>query len=214
MKILASLALMLATVSSPSAQPRLVLDAPHWGVLTGLPPVLQNEEIRRQLRSGLTTSMVFTVGSPSRSSSRFGGAGRVEIRYEPWDEIFLVRTIGIDGAVADTKLSTQETLELWWSELQLRVMNLEHISGPLRDSVTLTLKVVPFSHAEQHDTQRWYSESVHQSGRSTDDVPGVRPVGPDPLEKMLSALIATSIQRRPLISFEWKLDWPAEESSP
>ena len=98
------LALVWAVSSAFAAEsPRLEVRRPEgrpaqW-VLAGLPPILAGSEVKEHLTTGLTTTFVLKLTSRDAAGKKIVGAGRVQVRYELWDEVFYVATLGIDGAV-------------------------------------------------------------------------------------------------------------------
>ena len=207
MKILTLVGSILVSSIAMAGEPTLVLESNGWLVVAELPSVLDEPELRDHLKSGLTTSLAFRIESIGQETKASGGA-RVDIRYELWDEIYLVSSYEMDGVAERETLASVQELRLWWSELRLRVARVPISKPSPAHKVRLLLQVVPFSHAEQMDTQRWFSESVHRGSGRTKDRGGITGRRSDPLERAFSLLIATSIQRRPLVSFEWTMSLP------
>lgn len=203
---------LLAALPGLTAEPdspRLEPGAGQEIVLRDLPPILDDEEVRRQLTTGLTTTFAF------RTEERRGlppGGARVEVRYELWDEVFHVAAIGIDRRAMREVLSSMEDLAGWWKSLRLVVLDVAGFEQPQPVQIRLILDVVPFSRSEEADTQRWFAESVLRSsadaesgGRAPEDSQGS-------LEQVFSVLIATSIQREALVSYRWTIDLPESRS--
>jgi hypothetical protein len=198
-------ALLAVAVTAPAgAQPRLVRAEEAGLVLTSLPALLDDDGVAPHLDSGLTTGMILRV--EGRGKELLGGA-RIEIRYELWDEQYLLSALGADGRVVSATLDTRAALAAWWAAAEIPVVAIADATA-VPSSVRVVLEIVPFSRAEQDDTQRWFSETVHRGGISSDDRAKSADQGGDALEKVFSVLIATSIQRRPLESFSWEVDVP------
>lgn len=171
-------------------------------VLTRLPPVLTTPEVRRQLGTGLTTSFVFEARSDGPQGKTRGGA-RVDVRYELWDEIYIVSRIDASGRAVRTTFPSFERLGEWWRDARLVVIR-PPVSATAK-AVEVRLRVLPFSQAEQLETQRWFSEAL-----SAEKSGSAGAVSEDPsLSQMLNLLIATSIGRAPLLDEQWKLPIPA-----
>ncbi len=205
MKRLALLAAFWAlALSSPAAAeqpPRVEIDDGGRLVVSGLPPILGNDEVSRHLTSGLTTT--FSLRAEIKGRELHGGA-RIDVRYELWDEIFQVVVVGIDGSGERRDFGDPEALSTWWQELQLAVIEDPGGAVAQGESLAITLEVIPFSQSEQDDTQRWFSRSFAatrggESARITES--GER--RGDSLEKVLGVLMATSIQRRAVLRDEW-----------
>lgn len=177
-------------------------------VLSGLPPLLADDEVRTQLTTGLTTTFLFRI-EPKVPDVPTGA--RVEVRYELWDEVFHVAVLTADGQLERIVVPSFEELGTWWSQLDLLVMGLE--ARPEGHRLRMVLDVVPFSQAERDDTERWFSEVIGAAARSgreeVDRSPDDRE---ESLGSVLSVLIATSIQRRALTSYHWTLDLPGDRS--
>ena len=199
--------LALVTVAAAAAQPSLELEDGKV-VLGALPPVLADEEVTRQLTTGLTATLAFRV----EAAGAVGGA-RVEIRYELWDEEFYVTTVGIDGRPSRATVPSREALDAWWAGLRLAVFDAGSAPDPAPESARVILEVVPFSHSEQLDTQRWFEESVQRAEQGKNEgISRSAEGGEESLGRVFGVLIATSIRRRAVTSYRWDVAWPPENS--
>jgi hypothetical protein len=151
--------------------------------------LLGDAEIKRGLRSGLTTSFVVTA----ESGEQRGGA-RIELRYELWDEVYLARAISFDGREEKATLPTLTALEQWWA--------VPHVTVLAADAgiVQLRLEVLPFSASEEADAKRWLAQSARASAR-----PAGATGGETGAPSLLDAVIGTSVRRKPLMSYVWRL---------
>lgn len=198
---------LLLLASFLHAVERPVLEKTSGGgmALTRLPPVLGEAEVRRQLDTGLTTTLAFHVRVADTRGARTEGGARVDVRFELWDEVYLVTRIDAGGKVARATLPSFEKLAEWWREQRLEVVPSARLAGrtpPLRADIRL--RVIPFSQAEQLETQRWFSEALSaeksgSAGAVSEDLS---------FSQMLNLLIATSIGRAPLLDEEWRLPIP------
>ena len=178
-----------------AAEPRVALDATGRLTVTRLPPLLAEPGVKRHLDSGLTTSLVLQ-GGPQGDTRR--GAARVDIRFELWDEVYLVTVVDGEGTVQRLRPASFELLAEWWSEVEIALAGDAGPSAADARQARVSLAIVPFSQAELVDTQRWLAESIGQArgggrargGGATD------PVG---------ALIATSMQRRAVRTQVWNV---------
>lgn len=197
-RIVFALSVLAAAAGAALAQPSL-----EWNdgrvMLGALPPVLVDEQVERQLTTGLTATLAFRV----EAGGAVGGA-RVEIRYELWDEVFHVTTLGIDGRPQRETIVSRGDLDAWWAELSLPVFDDE---TPFDDAgtVRVILEVVPFSHSEQLDTQRWFEQSVQRAEEGRNEGISHPAEGDESLGRVFSVLIATSIRRQALTSYRWDL---------
>lgn len=205
--------LLLAALSPALAAdggPALEFDDGGRLVLHSLPPVLDDETVSPHLTRGLTTTFFFRVepvGGRVRRPEATPGV-TIEIRYELWDEVFHVATGTADGRVESRTLDSFGELESWWRGLRVVVAGGEPASRtydpPRPREARVELDVVPFSQAEQRDTQRWFSESLEDASQSgAEDVAESAARAPDTLERTFHLLMATSIQRRALASYRW-----------
>ena len=201
-----ALALLLAAAASPAA------DAPSYEVgrdgtlvVSTLPEVLSRPEVRPHLTTGLTTSFIVTVTATDPAGRPTRGAARVDVRWEPWDEVFHVVAMGADGRAHRETMPSFERLAGWWRGLELPVA-----AGLARGrwQVKVELSVVPFSQSEQKDAQRWLSNAPPAEAPS-DEPPATVDSG-SRLNGVVDLLIATSIQRRSIVRFAW----PASQRQP
>jgi len=175
-------------------------------VLSRLSPILAEEEVRKQLGTGLTTSFLFAVRTQGDAGRARGGA-RVDVRYELWDEIYIVTRIDATGRAARTTLPSFEKLAEWWRDA--RLVALRPPAAATVRNVEVRLSVIPFSQAEQLDAQRWFSQalSAEKSG-SAGAVSDAVQDQPEAFSQVLDLLMATSIGRAPLLEMQWNLTLP------
>jgi hypothetical protein len=178
------------------------------------PPVsvLSGTEVRPRLTTGLTTSFSFQVSLRDGAGRLAKGGARVDVRYELWDELFLVRGVGVDGRRFEASLPSFDRLLAWWRELEVPVVGVRAADRRSRWNVKVGARVIPFSQSEQRDAQRWLSDSVRQ--RAAVDS-GSDPSAADRSTGVLDLLVGTSIQRRALVGYDWNLTFePARRPEP
>lgn len=180
------LALFLLAAAPPS-HPRATISADGHLDITLPPNVLRNDEVRKHLTSGLTTVFLLTVND---------SGARIEIRYDLWDEKFLVTTIDSERHLQKTSIDSFEHLVDWWSRTPLR-------TGKARDDIRAKLEVIPFSASEEEDAQRWLARSIGGGGNAAD--PSQRENATGSTGGILDLLIGTSVQRHPLQTWRWTL---------
>lgn len=180
-----ALATTILTVSAMAASPGRVVLRRSGGIVTLTPPaaVLQSASVRKHLESGLTTT--FAVEADQ-------GKARIEIRYDLWDERWLITTVDVNGREHDETMPSYARLVTWWSALALPVSRAEGTSMRVR------MSVLPFSERERSDTEEWVTRTVGLARGGSDATPVARPT-----PGVLDAAIATSIQRRVVERFEW-----------
>jgi hypothetical protein len=173
-------------------------------VLAGLPPLLDRADVRKQLESGLTATLAFEVRTTGASPEKLRGGARVDVRYELWDEVYLVTRLDISGKRERLRFDSFEKLGRWWREARLPVLPAPRSSSNWQAEVRL--RVIPFSQAEQRETQRWLSESMAGDGDgSAGAVSQALEDRPASFSRVLQLLVATSIGRPALFEQEWNL---------
>jgi hypothetical protein len=90
-----------------------------------------------------------------------------------------------------------EGLVAWWRGLEL-AMAPRIAAEP--SAVQVELSVVPFSQSEQLDAQRWFSGAL--APETAGDLPTASPAE-SRLNGVVDLLIATSIQRRSIVRYQW-----------
>jgi hypothetical protein len=166
----------------------------------GLPDILTRPEVRPHLATGLTTTFVLRVTATDAAGTRIRGGGRIDVRWEPWDEVFLTTALGVDGQARKDSSPSFDRLVAWWQALDVPAAG--GLSPGGRWSVKVDLSVIPFSASEQRDTQRWFSDSLGQRSAPPTGAQAA-PVAPADPNAVLDLLIATSIKRRSLASYSW-----------
>jgi hypothetical protein len=140
--------------------------------------LLADRDVQRQLGSGLTTTFVL-VARQRDGAGR--GAARIEIRFDPWDEVWFVHRIGVDGKEERQKIASRESLEKWWSA------PLAIFAGTAdRVALNVVLTVLPFSTAEGEDARRW--------------------IGAGAGAPLVAALIGTTLDAKPIRSWRWQAE--------
>jgi hypothetical protein len=200
--------LLLSMLAIPleAAQAPMLEVAREGLTLTRLPPVLAQEDIRKQLETGLTTSFVFQTTAKG-PGVRTKGAARVDVRRDLWDEVYIVSRIDAAGRPSRTTLPSFERLAEWWRDSRLVVARPSAANGAR--TLEIRLRVIPFSQSEQLDAQRWFSQalSAEKSG-SAGAVSEAVEDQPESFNQILNLLMATSIGRHALLEYEWKLAIP------
>jgi hypothetical protein len=200
MRRLLIIALLLLPCLPLRAQEVELAWGPGRGVLLNhLPDVLADQQVRQHLDSGLTTT--FALQAKIKDRSLDGGA-RLEIRFEPWDEVFHVAAIGIDHRVQRKICHSPEELRAWWRGLNLLILASQETTKPT-GRIVLRMDVIPFSASERSDTLRWLSDlraSQEPNRSGSEQVAG----NSAPLvSQTVQVLLATSIRRQAIKTFRW-----------
>jgi len=182
-----SLLALFLLAAAPASHPRATISADGHLDITLPANILRNDEVRKHLTSGLTTVFLLTAGD---------SGARVEIRYDLWDEKFLVTTIDSERRVQKTTADSFDHLAEWWSRTPLR-------TGEARDNIHAKLEVIPFSASEEEDAQRWLARSIGTSSNAA--AADEHPNAAGSTGGILDLLIGTSVQRHPLQTWRWTL---------
>lgn len=168
-------------------------------VLSDLPEIVSKPEVRPHLTTGLTTTFLIAVTASAEDAGKTRGAARVDVRWEPWDEVFHVAAVGADGRVRKESLPSLERLAAWWRGLELSAaVGLPPGTGW---QVKVEVSVLPFSSSEQRDAQRWFSSSLGPETAGEATQPGE---GESRLSGVVDLLMVTSIQRRSVVRYAWQ----------
>ncbi len=203
------LLLLLAAPRAATAETVPALERPPgpWLVLARLPPLLAREEVRKHLETGLTTTFAFHARAAGAGEAA-EGAARVDVRYEPWDEVYWVTRADVSGKVSRVTFASFDRLARWWQELRLEIIK---APPPGTGRVEVRLRVIPFSHSEQLDAQRWFSQALaEEEPGGAGSVSQVTKDQPETFRDLLNLLMATSIRRPALLEYEWTLAVPRE----
>lgn len=193
--LLGLLSAVALAASAGEHEPRVTLDAAGRLVVSRLPPLLSDAEVERHLDSGLTTSLVLQGGPQGAGKS---GAARVDVRYELWDEVYLLTVIDGEGRVERSRQDSAAALARWWSQVEIVLTSASASGAGSADQARVSLAVVPFSQAELLDTQRWLAESIGQTR-------GGGRAGSEGASGAVGVLIATSMQRRAVRTQVWNV---------
>lgn len=187
--------LLLATVcvlAMGAGQPELKIE--ESGLLRiGLPAELFNQpETRRQLASGLTTTLLIEAEINTSKRDTVTGRARLDIRYEPWDEVFYIHIWHGHDRMEQLTQKDLPSLLAWLSTPRIGLCQLD-LSDHTARSLNITLDLVPFSQREQHKAQQWFSKTVNNQN-------------PRDIGRMLDVVFAASIKRKATSSHRWRLD--------
>jgi hypothetical protein len=176
--IVSTLALLVAWSAIAQHRPAFGHSA---GVVTATLPVsiLDAAPVKKQLASGLTTTFLVAA----RQQQRILGV-RIEVRYDLWDEVWLVRRIESDRKEERHRLTSRAELEKWW-RAPLRIFTSATTNTPMQ----VELSVLPFSASEEEDARQWIAKG---GGVAT-------PSG----EGLVDVLIGTTLSAKPIIRWKW-----------
>ncbi|HEY0159507.1 MAG TPA: hypothetical protein VGF28_19630 [Thermoanaerobaculia bacterium] len=195
-RLVAAALLCAVVLAARAASPPVARVRADGMLLMTLPAeILAQREVRKQLGSGLTSTFLVTAVAGDRK-----GAARIEVRYEPWEEVYLVTSRGIDVVAQTARFASVERLTEWWRTNALPVLP----RAGSADDVQVTLEVLPFSIEEQKETQRWLTRSLGEAHRG-EAMDAAESAGRSGNGSVLDVLIGTSIQRRPIVRHRWSV---------
>ncbi len=160
--------------------------------------VLGEAEVRDYLDSGLTTSLLVRIQFRDGQGQRFEGSARIDLRFEPWDEVYFATVWDLNGMHVQQELKNRAALEQWWRALQLLLYRDKGVA-PCRPT-RVSLEVLPFSAQEQNNARNW----VREVGGTRDGPSGAEGQSTANIQ-LLNVLVATSMQRKPLMRFTWRV---------
>ena len=177
--------------------PRVVCHGDGRCAVSALPPTLQDAEVLGYLKSGLTTTLAISLTAHGEHGQKLVGAGRIDVRFEPWEEVFDVVVAVPGAAIESRRLASEAGLHAWWRELEVSFA----LQAAARGSARVRVELIPFSEEEQADARRWYAETlrVAAAGRAGSDGES----GSSALSSVLDALTLTSIKRQGVLRFSW-----------
>lgn len=179
---------LVLAIGLRAQQPPLAFTVQPGGVVAANLPVsiLQDASVRKQLRSGLTTTFLLVT---RQRDTRIVSGARIEIRYDLWDEVWIAQKIEFDRKSERQRLASMEALEKWW-RTPVRVLATRAARLPLQ----VDLSVLPFSAAEEEDARQWITKSGGV-GAGDGGTPG-----------LVDALIGTTLSAKPLTSYRWNVE--------
>jgi hypothetical protein len=186
--LVAGVVLLVAAGAAQAAErPTAQVDSSGVLAISLDPRLLREAEKEKHLTSGLTTTFII------RAEQQSGGV-RVDIRYEPWDELYYVRSYRGDGRAEVATIRSRAELETWWTTPRFL------LTRGVQPGVTLKLiaEVIPFSASEEADAKRWLAHSLG----SAPPPAAVATFGPPSL---FSAVIGSSVRRRPVVKLSWQV---------
>jgi hypothetical protein len=179
-------ALSLLAARGDAGAPSFVAQPNRVAAITLPASILADRDVQQQIASGLTTT--FVLIAHQRGSDSQGGA-KLEIRFDLWDEVWLVHRVEFDGKESHERIASQQSLEKWWTA-PLRLI----AAGAQRASLTVVMSVLPFSGAEENDARDWVAKSARAGPAEPRSSPFV------------AALIGTTLSAKPIRTYRWSGD--------
>jgi hypothetical protein len=184
----ALVALLLAAPVAAAEPPNLIADADATRIRIA-PELFDEPAVARRLRSGLTTTL--RIELVARTGPKRRGGARVGIRWDLWDERWIVQVFEFDGKRERTILPPGTGLASWIGARTWRVAPPANDPSPW----TVELEVLPFSSSEEEDARDWASRGTAMAPKGDlDESSDFR---------FLDLILGTSIRARPLLRYRW-----------
>ena len=199
--------LLLLMIWRPLEKPALIMEDQRFITLHVPPGVLADDDFKRRLFSGLTTSI--ELETELRGVSKESAVSLIEIRYDVWEELLLVRKFEPGGTVSRVSLANLDELRQWFDRVPLRIyaLSAEHLNRVL--TVKVTCRVIPFSKAEQHQTQAWFANLAEvPDAAQRGQISRTRNRESTSTENggngIFRVLMTTSIERQSVVTYKWR----------
>lgn len=153
--------------------------------------MLDDAGVRQRAESGLTAILV-VVDRTRRTSPP--GVARIAVRYELWDEVFLVSVTQADRTRSTKKADSLDALR---RHLESTVIRLRPSGPDDGDEMVVEVRLVPFSADEERDAREWFIDTLGATPK------GGSSGGISSVEGVVDVLLATSIEARPVATWKW-----------
>lgn len=185
--------LLLLLMQGPKIEPTYMLNDQQQLMLSLPSSCLNHPKVKKQLFSGLTATLAISLKARDFQGNPIEGISRVDVRFEPWDEIFMLTLWQNDGQQHKLQLPSFKELVDWFAAYHMHLATLPARAG-IRDLET-TLVVLPFSQSERENTKRWFAKTLSNQNDDRRDP-----------NKVLDLLVATSIKRKSMVRFHWEAE--------
>ena len=191
-------ALLLAVLTADRAypdpaRPRVLCGEEGSCKVSRLPPVLSDPEVMGYVTSGLTTTLLLTLSTRDERRTVRRRSARIELRFEPWEEVLHVRMAAQEGRPTRQQVP-KSGMEAWWRDLAVSFPGPAVAGG----GAEVGIDVIPFSEEDEADARRWYAESLRRDSRADAGAAGGGAFAP-----VLDALTLSSIKRHGVVRFSW-----------
>ncbi len=182
---------LLAPIVAVAAEPPVANWRDGW-IEVALPgSMLDEARVHRRVTSGLTATFIL-IGKQRGADS---GAARFAIRFEPWDEVFILSLVHADGERSTTQLGSLEAIRQYFDSSPVRLLR----SAADETEVDVEVRLVPFSSEEAAEARDWFLESIGSTPK------GEANGGASSVDGIVDVLIATSIRVRPEAIWKWRV---------
>jgi len=158
---------------------------------------LDDPLVSKNLKSGLTTTVECLAEFSDSDQECPAGGASIFIRYELWDEVFLLEYWDHAGRHQQVQLDSVQAIQVWLLRTTFQLVKLKG-SCWQDEAVRVTIKVLPFSQREQQRAQKWMSRTI----AAQQSKPGSNQSN----KQVMDLIIGTSVKRPALLEFSWELE--------
>ncbi|CAM2010721.1 hypothetical protein [Acanthopleuribacter pedis] len=201
------LLLLLLVPSALGDAPRLQFDEDGWwGVALPL-ELLQDASVRKKLYSGLTTT--FELEAQFKPDHERKYYAMMQIRYEIWDEVFMINRLDAGGRVGTYRFSSLEETAAWLQKDPLRIAPR---AGPAAQNLICRVRLIPFSRGEGRVAEDWFAKVLRvPDAVTTGQTDSSRERVLDESQDgggIFEVLMSKSIRRKTIrtVRWQWRLD--------
>lgn len=125
-------------------------------------------EVRQTLGSGFTSTVAIRLTLREAGSERLVAENRFtrEIRYDVWDETYLVTTYSDQGTGRHLAVTLDEVEDYCRRIDEFRFCDLDRLEENKAYLITMDVLLVPISQEQLEQTKRWVEESGSAGGES------------------------------------------------
>lgn len=193
-------------------EPPLVADPAGWWRVALPQDLLEDASVRKKLYSGLTT----TFELESQSSQDDGPHYAVlQVRYEIWEEVFVISRVDADGQVGRFRFATLAETATWLAENPLRIAPKRGDDQPADGRgarLTCRVRLIPFSQSEGRLAEDWFAKVLRvPDAVTTGQSDASRERALDESSDgggIFEVLMSKSIRRKSIrsVRWQWRLD--------
>jgi hypothetical protein len=204
------LILAIRGANGDDPQPRLVVSAGQVA-LVPTAVVLDQEDVRTELTSGLTNGFLFQV-QLSQEGGRHEAGARIDVRYEPWEEAFFVTVFCLGRPETHHKFDSASELRAWFNRERVPLWPATAERAPPSAHGRVVFQFLPFSEAEVDRARRWVADALRSQGSSPSgtslpptDPSAVRPTVRPRSSSIFDVFLSTSIRSRAVLKLSWQV---------
>ncbi len=180
------------------------------GLRVALPESLLLEpRVRGHLYSGLTVTFVFeALIRESAFSSKTKADVVLEVRYEPWDEVFYLRVSATGDPARTWVFKGWLDLKTWWCDPNLELLR-RFPESRVGHRLWLKLSIIPFSSGEEQSAKDWLFVPGERTSPGIDPPKRADADGDPPSNRgVVNFLLLSSLKKDAVFVYRWRLEIP------